>query len=536
MTPEKNVLSENQTDLEPGLIQFHDKYLPKLPTGKYAIHVNQTIKGDGLQEQGFERKQQFEVAGPRFCLPEGEIHSVYPPPNAEENFKGLLPQIVFRKRTLPWERSMYSVAETEDLQIPSMALLLFEEQELKFAKKDNPRKAIRTRAMMRSSEKLKNPGAGYLPPINLEAGLADEENCYTIDMSKSDFMALVPKAEELPYLTHVREVNTDDKEFLGMHADGWFSVILANRLPKTPPEVVAEDDITKLSGVKSIRNIAHLVSLEGFIPYLEQEPHQNLNKGKYKMVRLASLASWEFYCTPPEESFTKLMENLDVNLLKVENTDTIQNEYVKTALDGGYIPLQYHIRNGEKTMAWYRGPFMPVINDYRPAIEDEDTFFSVEAAMIYDDQKGLFDISYAAAWQIGRLMALSDSHFSQSLLDWKKGVNRKIDEFIKRRDLAAKQAVVTTSLSPEKTSSGAIELQDIQQLMSPDFATDIFSDNFLERLSIASYFFEKLTYDEDHLGVELENFPGVLKKEIYKEILEEGEDPMEGLRKAVFGG
>ena len=537
MNSDHIVLPENQTDLKTGQIKFYNNYLVKLPAGDYKVSLKQSIESDGLEEKVFVREQEFEVSGPRFCLPEGEIHSVYPPPNGEEYYEGVLPQIVFRKRTLPWERSVDSKSEKAGFEIPWMALLLFEEQELLLGGQADRKNASRTRAVSRSVEELKSPGPGYLPPINLNDGLADETSCYTIDISKNDFLALVPKASELPYLAHVREVNTDDKEFLGMHADGWFSVILSNRLPKTPPvQQVTEGSLEEKKGLHFARNIVHLVSLEGFIGYLEDKPHPKLRKTAYQKVRLASLASWEFYCKPPMESFSKLMENLDADLLrlKTEEKQLHKHPYLKTAFEGGYIPMQYCSRNGEKTMAWYRGPLIPVINEYSPEVKDDDVFFSVEASMIYDDQNGIFDLSQSVAWQIGRLLALNDTHFSQTLLDWKIKVNRQVDEMLKRQSLVLSEVVNTSSLPELDDSFEKLDLDKIQTLMKPDFATEIFSDNFLKQLAIAREFFEKLDSAPDLLEAELAGFPGILKTESYQNLLLQGKDPRQDLVKEIL--
>ena len=548
MISERIVLSANQTKLKTGEVKFYNNFLPTLPAGEYSVLLTQEIEGGGLDKQQFKRAQEFEVAGPRFRLPEGEIHSVYPPPNGQEYYEGVLPQITFRKRTLPWERSVDSKAEdTEGFEVPWMALLLFEEQELQVSSNDR-NDATRTRAVSRKTAEFLSPTNAYLPPlekdgnnwINLEADLGDEDSCYTIDIDTATFESIVPKAKELAYLAHVREVNTDDKEFLGMHADGWFSVMLTNRLPKTPPmQRVEPESIEEKKGLNFARNIVHLVSLEGFIPYLEEEVSDDLKSDleTKSKVRLVSLASWEFYCKPPLESFTKLMENLDAGLLKL-NTPINPNQsekhaYLKTALDGGYVPLQYNLRNGEKTMAWYRGPLLPVINEYSPENKDEDIFFSVEASMIYDQQKGLFDLSQAVAWQIGRLLALNDAHFSQHLLDWKKKVNRKIDELLKRQELALRTEK-NDQATTEAVTLDALELKNVRELMDSDFATDIFSENFLAQLAVAKSFFEKLeapTLKE----MELSNLPGILSKESFEEIMEAGQDLETGILNKIMG-
>lgn len=47
--------------------------------------------------------------------------------------------------------------------------------------------------------------------------------------------------------------------------------------------------------------------------------------------------------------------------------------------------------------------------------------------MIYDKKYGVFNQSYASAWQIGRLMALSDSVFANKMMDFRRKSHRLID-------------------------------------------------------------------------------------------------------------
>ena len=45
------------------------------------------------------------VSSPRFTMPTDQILSSFPPANAEGAFGDRLPQIVLKRRTLPWERN-----------------------------------------------------------------------------------------------------------------------------------------------------------------------------------------------------------------------------------------------------------------------------------------------------------------------------------------------------------------------------------------------------------------------------------------------
>lgn len=522
MSNNANILPNDETDLKPGEIRFYDNFRPKIAAGSgYMIEVEQLIEGDGLAPQSFTRAQKFEVAGPRFCLPEGEIHSVYPPPNINDDYDGVLPQIVFRKRQLPWERSA-------DGKTPWMALLLLDEAEIIVPEGSDG--VSRTRAVSyKTADVIAPKEEDYLKPI-LTDELSDEENCFAINLSKENFLAIAPRFEELADLAHVREVNTDHKEFLGMHADGWFSILLSNRLPKTPPELASES-IEAVKGAKFARNIVHLVSLEGFTEYLkmnldpESEHHKTLEQAEH--VRLASLASWEFYCKSPTEGFAELMENLESGMLKSHLAGRAADSFVNDALEGGYVPLQYHTRMGEQTMAWYRGPLLPIMTEANDA--GEDVFFSVESAQVYDEQTGIFDLSHAAAWQIGRLTALSDAHFAQTLLEWKQLTGRKINEFIARQEIEAKKTPAARALTREDT-----DVHEIKKLMGADYARSVFFEGFLGKLETVKEAFGELNFVADQIDKALAGFPGILDRKDLENMLQDGQEPVDILRKKLF--
>src|SRR5204863_5729535 len=157
-----------------------------------------------------------------------------------------------------------------------------------------------------------------------------------------------------------------------------------------------------------VRNIAHLVSLEGFAPYLVDLP----NWGSYTKVRLASLASWSFTCKPRGGSFRHLMLNLikdqpkggDRLRLALPVKDGVQqaeSDRVKKALQQGYAALPYDTRTGEHSFAWYHGPFVP--HPVAP-FSGLQHFASSAAATINDSDTGAFDLAYAPAMEIGPLL------------------------------------------------------------------------------------------------------------------------------------
>jgi len=97
----------------------------------------------------------------------------------------------------------------------------------------------------------------------------------------------------------------------------------------------------------------------------------------------------------------------------------IEPASVATALRLGYVPLGHELRHGDRTVSWYRGPVVPATT---PARIRNFIFANADAALHFDEQTGLFDVSYAAAWQLGRLLALQSPEFARALFHLESGL------------------------------------------------------------------------------------------------------------------
>lgn len=185
--------------------------------------------------------------------------------------------------------------------------------------------------------------------------------------------------------------------------------------------------------------VAHLVTLEGFADYLTDSPAwpQGVER-----VRVVSLYSWSFTCLSETGDFRDLMLNLIAGqarggeglLLRLPVPDQTREPSdaeteVRQALGAGYTALRYDTLVGDHTFAWYRGPLLPAP---RPAFQNIPPYASASAAMVYDQTAGLFDQSYAAAWQTGRLLALSDASFGTNLLQWRRVGARRVNLLLER--------------------------------------------------------------------------------------------------------
>ena len=385
--------------VEAGQIKFIQSCLPSLDAGEYRITIGQKVAnaGEFLIPQVVK---SFAVKGARFSLSPDDVYSVYPASNHQGNFDNSLPHIILTRRTLPWERTMDGSlpqrhpgqAEPQDAE-PWMALLLFSEGEV-------PTVHNLTLDQLNSADK-----DTITPDVKLDpdAGESASVLCSVIDIPLSLFLNIAPKKEELKYLAHVRLLNTDNKETSGSDTGGWFSVIIGNRLPKSRSE--------------GIINTVHLVSLEGLQNYL---PGSGTSGSNYTKIRLVSLQSWSFTSIKEANSFKDILSKLSLgkglNLTMSKEASTDEEKMVQNAVKMGYSALQHRTRLGEKTYSWYRSPLTPMI------LQNESAHFypCADAAVRYDPATGLFDVSYAAAWQLGRLLSLQNQSFAAAVYKWRR--------------------------------------------------------------------------------------------------------------------
>lgn len=488
------------SNIAQGEIQFYDNFQPALSPGDYIIEIEQTLMDDSLNKT-FQRSQDFVVSGNRFRLDMQIIQSVYPPIDGEGQFENVLPQVILNNPSLPWEGS-------EDGETPRLALLIFEEGELAI---EDWTKVSKTGAKLVNIKNITTPEKGFVKP-NLTAFSYEKEenNCLCIEISADYFNTILPRFEELKYLTHVREVNADSKTT--EQTNNWFSTVFANRLPKS-----------------NARNIVHLVNLDGFLDFLKPRSLAIENNQK---VRLVSLASWEFYCEKEKkEEFENVTQNLVENheMLRLIPTQPIDNQTIKTAFEGGYIPLKYETRQGENTTTWYRGPLTPVI------VQNENFApnFSAESAMIFDKNSGIFDTSYSVAWQTGRLLGLADRYFCKTLLDWKQQTNRFLDTFFAKKELYQRIVAIYNE------QVGEAEKITFEDLMSANFSNKLLTNalaslNDLGLVSRGDLGGKRTTEDLIQKAIEeLKGFAGILDETDF-ETIKNAEEVNEALIKHLF--
>lgn len=418
----------------PGTIRFYQWCEPPLTVGDYLLTAGQNVAE--LDNKSFSSSMSFTVGGPAFSLAPADIYSVYPPKGSTGDYASTLPHVIFTRRTLPWEKSLRS-GETSASGRQWMALLLLSEDD--FADGKLPSIQVKTVAEMIDSDTLRaQKTAGAKLPGLQPFQLKSPSNF--VDLSKALFQRIAPRVDDLPYLAHVREVNTEQKETLSFLTDGWFSVIIGNRFP--------QQNSTLNNG--PAENLALLVSLEGMADYL---PGSQLS---LDTVRVPVLAAWSFRCEAGIQ-FKASMAKLSTGTLSVPSITgaaaTSDGQYINAAFSRGYTALNHNTRLGEKTVSWYRGPLLPLTIPRKARY----TFAAVpDALLCYDPETGFLDATYAAASQLGRLLALQDRAFAQSLSAWRSAIQQQWNGIIRRQDMQLAVNSGSTSSDSEDFLQGLL--------------------------------------------------------------------------------
>jgi hypothetical protein len=384
-----------------GKVEFIQYHQPGLKDGVYKIRVAQEIHsnetGSAAQRvplSTFTEERTFAVRGERFSLPPELIQAVFPADGSLGEHSNVLPHVILTRSTLPWERTPLAEEDAAHEDLPWLALLLFDDEE-------KPEPSVITLG------ELRNPSgeAGKFPTVGHEVGQTDKDKLTVIEVEKGLLQKLLPSTTGLAFLAHVRA----GKDENGAPDGEETAVVICDRLPK-----------------KGASSTCHLVSLEGRLVKNpdagegkpDEYPFDYQGAGDTETIRLVSLKSWSFACADEKQSFVGLIENLngqfkDPGTLRLPPNGDAEAE---AFLASGFVPLPHLLRQSEKTVSWYHGPLIPGENDSTvelPAL-------AADQLARYDPARGMFDVSYAAAWELGRLLALQSKQLSVSLYNWKR--------------------------------------------------------------------------------------------------------------------
>lgn len=421
-----------------GNMVLYDRMDLPLPPGEYRVHVETAVALPGATLPAIDR--HFRIEGPRFRLAPTEVAGVFPPRSARGPFTDAMPHVALGRRTLPWERTA-DPAGTLTLPPPAagappaptgappwLALLLFDETETPEATLLADRKVV---------DVLPAPVKALLHP-------PADATCDAIEVDSALLRQLLPSLEELHLLSHVRQVNIEDRELSAGDSDGWFSVVVCARVPLpnrkyraclvslegrtdliqvTPPAVatgVVVGGVGGVGGVIDAIDVASGVAAAaaagtgvGGLAALELD-FTPIERILLRKDRLILLHSWTFECTGTG-TFQGLAERLDVGMI-----GDVRGDWPKIT-DTGHIAMSLRSRAGSDDTVWYRGPLVP----FPISRDTRGPYHSADQARRIALDTGLEDVSYAAAFEVGRLLAAADARLAQELMRWRRGDYRR---------------------------------------------------------------------------------------------------------------
>lgn len=206
------------------------------------------------------------------------------------------------------------------------------------------------------------------------------------------------------------------------------SVLVANRFGQSAA-----------SSASSGRNMALVVSLE---QYLTEESLNAIDALPDEAeLRFIVLTSWEFDCVSKPVGFEQRSQKLSVSALKYADHDinlVADKGDFGAKFHAGMVPLPHTLRNNDRGLSWYRGPLVPAMHDdsswknvqLSPQAlgEENQTRVATDADKLlrYHPSDGMLDVSYAAAYELGRVLSLKQAEFLKNLQQYKKSKSRYI--------------------------------------------------------------------------------------------------------------
>ena len=422
--------------LSPGQEQLFSSYVPGLEAGLHTINVEQDIAAGG-QKLKQATSHTFNVIAPRFALPDNAVDSFYPPQGHADRAE-IVPHMVFNDPTLPWERIASSIYDADDSTntVPWLAMLLFTQGELRLSSSDlstmfagtslgtTAKQSDTLTIQMLASEipTVKNLASSVV--YDPEGDGADAKTDL-IFVPSSLFNALFTQYDSQGqatssqkngwvhhhrFLAHLRHIHLDGTATAATtdDEDHTYSVVVGHRMGPL--------DITQPTTV-----VAHLVNIEG-VEAMSWPATQGY-------VAMSSLYSWSYTCLPPNslnvaDAFAQLGTSLcvlrpgltpgDVTALQAAGA---LGTRLASRLSDGFSMVRYRVQTGEVTSAFFRGPFTPTAVSF-PASEQPTwpaTSNTGQKLQILDQQLNLMDLTYSAAWNLGKTLALADQTFATAL-------------------------------------------------------------------------------------------------------------------------
>lgn len=361
-------------------MSLYDEVSEGLEAGTWILRTSQELQTDGklLQTDGLSTEQKFQVENAIFSVRREDIVQRMPISGSQGSYTEDIPHLVIK--------GCIHVRQSGHF------LLLLKKDE------------IQGRAVRTAGEYGQE--SDYIRSSFEKLSKKSLENKYTFIQLKAELLEqLLPTESEFPYFYHYRQVYIGNKP--EMNLDGMFTVLLSNRLPEY------------VDGQGCIYEV-HLTSILGLGSALKEEK----NKDK-STVEIISLDSWEFTVSGKSpRSFRHICAQMKENvnsewLYRLEDIGAASGR-----LQHGFVPMEYQTRLGDSGICWNRSPFLPCQAD---KMRRASFYQTADGALCYDGGDCMFDVTYAVAFETGRMAAIRDEAYIASLLSFRRELQKKVD-------------------------------------------------------------------------------------------------------------
>ncbi len=453
-------------------VNLFKQHLPSVDAGQYILEV--TSHNNLLQEM--TERTSVNVTNYQHYIPDHECMATYPLKFAEGNYKSTIPHVEFRRSTLPWEFKV--LIESTNERIPYIFLLILKETEISTI--DEPIDRLSKINLSKFPlDKLTNSiptnQQDHFTIMNIPNDLrhlipnpTDVKSLAHVreNKNKRHLEDGIPTFTSVLLANRIVDSGIKYRAFVCSYAQlqnnvytipsllttntNYDLIVLNEWYFESTVDSVYQLDEGKLNNLFNTEsfdnhNIHPICNSEfELINYINNLPvryqqvksallinnsRQDINRSK-----LLEISKYE------GKSLKAMLTNLNFGPW-ISNHNYQSSSLLNHLKVWGKVPLEHELKGGGKIISFYQSPFthIQIPNDLsnQPISTDQQLTEFMNKLSIngylpdhpdkliwYNGQVKMLDMTYSAAWQLGRILILNNTKVVQELKKWKSSIRR----------------------------------------------------------------------------------------------------------------